>query len=373
MNIKTVLGPFAKYGSNVVAACAECGTDYVDITGEVTWAGQMRVSHGEAAKKSGARIISFCGFDSIPSDISIFAAIQALKEKIPAAKNLPIAEGTTWHCAEGVPNGGTIQTVRIIPLNLRRSFAQPVPFLADDPLVLAHPRQRFDPTKQGMKNAMAKSEWKNQLLRFEFFIKFGVSIPFLMSVVNAKIVYASSVALGYGKNFVYRERMFPVGFDHTAKLSFLSIIPAIIVQLGTIVAYIVIKLPVIGNMLVDYFFPAGSGPSDQACQSGKTEVYAQVTTEKDLTTGQIHRANCRIKFSGDPGNYVTSQCLCEAAWSLLINKDELPKRSEDGFGTPAELLGSVLLKRLMMTKVRTVSVRTNVRQNVSNNEMAMFC
>ena len=48
------IGPFAQYSSNVVAACAANGTDYVDITGEVNWAGQMRIKHGEAAGQSGA-------------------------------------------------------------------------------------------------------------------------------------------------------------------------------------------------------------------------------------------------------------------------------------------------------------------------------
>jgi short subunit dehydrogenase-like uncharacterized protein len=333
----------------------------------------MRVSYGDAAKKSGARIISFCGFDSIPSDLSIFASIQALRDKVPAAKGLPIREGTTWHCTEGSPNGGTVQTVESIPLNLRRSFAQAVPFFGEDPLVLTHPRQRFDPLNQEIKNAMAKSEWMNQLLSVESFVRFGVSVPFFMAITNSKVVYASSVALGYGKNFLYRERMFPVGFEPTAKLSLLSLIPAILVQVGTVLAFVFIKLPVLGKMFIDRFFPPGSGPSDQACQSGKTEVYAQVTTEKDPKTGQIHRANCHMKFSGDPGNFVTAQCLCEAAWTLLLHKDELPMKSDDGFGTPAELLGPVLLRRLMMSKVRSVSVRTNARQNVSKNELNMFC
>ena len=64
-----------------MASCAEIGVDYVDITGEVSWAGEMRSVYGEFAANSGARIISCCGFDSVPSDLAVFAAIQALKKK----------------------------------------------------------------------------------------------------------------------------------------------------------------------------------------------------------------------------------------------------------------------------------------------------
>ncbi len=65
-------GPFLLYGSSVVKACAETGTDYVDVTGEVFWYGEMLAAHGESAKKSGARIIPCCGFDSVPSDLGVW-------------------------------------------------------------------------------------------------------------------------------------------------------------------------------------------------------------------------------------------------------------------------------------------------------------
>jgi short subunit dehydrogenase-like uncharacterized protein len=355
----------------LVAACAECGTDYVDITGETGWAGEMRISHGEAAKRSGARIISFCGFDSVPSDISIFAAVQALQENLANSSiKVDIEEGTTWHFVEGGVNGGTIHTVMTTPLNLGRCFSQPVPFLADDPLVLSHPRKRFDPDLQATKNRMAKAEWLNQLLSFDSFMMMGVSAPFFMAIANAKVVYASAVSLNYGPNFVYRERVVPIGFQATTRLMLISIIPAIVFQLVTALVLCIVKIPIAGQKLVDYFLPPGSGPSDESCRSGKVEVYAEVTTSKD-NLGNIHRANCYMKFQGDPGNFVTAQCLSESAWCLLLNRNDLPPRSDDGFGTPAELLGSVLLKRLKTSKVRPVQVSTNVRQNVPKLEWVM--
>ena len=70
--ILTTVGPYARYGSSLVAACAEHGTHYCDLTGEVHWMRDMITAHQETAKASGARIVHTCGFDSIPSDLGVY-------------------------------------------------------------------------------------------------------------------------------------------------------------------------------------------------------------------------------------------------------------------------------------------------------------
>ena len=70
--ILTTVGPYARYGSKLVAVCAEHGTDYCDLTGESLWMREMISAHQQTAKDSGARIVHTCGFDSIPSDIGVF-------------------------------------------------------------------------------------------------------------------------------------------------------------------------------------------------------------------------------------------------------------------------------------------------------------
>jgi len=67
----TTVGPYAKYGSALVAACAEAGTHYCDLTGEVPWMRRMIDAHHDRAKQTGARIVHTCGFDSIPSDLGV--------------------------------------------------------------------------------------------------------------------------------------------------------------------------------------------------------------------------------------------------------------------------------------------------------------
>ncbi|MEJ7599511.1 MAG: saccharopine dehydrogenase NADP-binding domain-containing protein [Kofleriaceae bacterium] len=72
----TTAGPFAKYGSELVAACADAGTHYCDLTGEVQWMRRMIDAHHDRAKETGARIVHSCGFDSIPSDLGTWALQQ---------------------------------------------------------------------------------------------------------------------------------------------------------------------------------------------------------------------------------------------------------------------------------------------------------
>jgi short subunit dehydrogenase-like uncharacterized protein len=246
-----------------------------------------------------------------------------------------------------------------------------VPFLGEDPLVLANPHKRFDPDMKETKNRMAKAEWLNLLPHFESILMMGVSAPFLMAICNAKIVYASAIALNYGKKFVYRERYLATGFIYTTKWKLLSIIPALLVEIIAILGFIIVKIPFVGTKLVELLAPPGSGPPDHLCRAGKAEIYSQVTTAEDIL-GKIHRANCSLKFKGDPGNFITAQCLCESAIALLFNRAELPTRSEDGFGTPAELLGNILLKRLTQSKVRPVEMNTNVRMNADKQEWLTY-
>jgi short subunit dehydrogenase-like uncharacterized protein len=69
--VVSTVGPYALYGEPLVKACAETGTDYCDLTGEVHWIRRMIHAHEKAARKSGARIVHSCGFDSIPSDLGV--------------------------------------------------------------------------------------------------------------------------------------------------------------------------------------------------------------------------------------------------------------------------------------------------------------
>src|ERR1700759_3145277 len=65
----TTVGPYQPRGLALVGACAEAGTDYVDLTGEVLFERDSADRYHEVAAASGAKIGHGGGFDSIPSDL----------------------------------------------------------------------------------------------------------------------------------------------------------------------------------------------------------------------------------------------------------------------------------------------------------------
>ena len=201
-------GPFALHSNLVVEACATTGTDYVDITGEGNWGADMRHQHGSSSKESGSRIISFCGYDSIPSDICLYMAVTALRERLQQPSmtdgktTTPIAieSAELWHTSAGFPSAGTLRTMAGYPIDLINDFLHRrdgngtwslrwIPFFVNDSLLLTHPQlvrnAPNDPMCDAMRDQFAWNEWMNQFpIKINIPFNFGISIPFLMSPIN---------------------------------------------------------------------------------------------------------------------------------------------------------------------------------------------
>ena len=64
--IITTVGPYQRYGQPLVTACAQTGTDYVDLCGEPGWMAQMIPLLDAPARASGARVVFSCGFEFHP-------------------------------------------------------------------------------------------------------------------------------------------------------------------------------------------------------------------------------------------------------------------------------------------------------------------
>jgi hypothetical protein len=173
-----------------------------------------------------------------------------------------------------------------------------------------------------------------------------------------KVVQASAVALGYGDKFTAQERFLPMGYVGTKLLSIFALFPMAFVHCSTLLFAGILRLPVIGKKVAK-LVPPGSGLPDWLCDMGSNCVYCKVDAVVTDTDGtkKTHTGYSYLRWQGDAGNAVTAQCISEAALALVYNRDKLPKRSDDGFGTPAELLGDALLERFNETKVRPVEVK----------------
>src|SRR5215212_6307734 len=100
----TTVGPYLTYGEPLVAACAEAGTDYVDLTGEPEFVDRMYVAHHATAERTGARLVHACGFDSIPHDLGAYYAVQHLPDDVPitmrgVVRSRGTFSGGTFHSA----------------------------------------------------------------------------------------------------------------------------------------------------------------------------------------------------------------------------------------------------------------------------------
>ena len=106
----STVGPYQLYGTNLVAACAQAGVDYVDLSGETVWMRAMIDAYAEQARRSGARIVFSSGFDSIPSELGVFA-LQAFARETTGS---PIQR---IHChilqMRGGISGGTLASMRV--------------------------------------------------------------------------------------------------------------------------------------------------------------------------------------------------------------------------------------------------------------------
>ena len=106
--VLTTVGPYAKYGDQLVAACVRHGTDYCDLTGESHFVRDMIDAHDDIAKKNGARIVHCCGYDSIPSDLGTWMVQEATKERYGRyASRVKLAAGES----RGGASGGTLASL----------------------------------------------------------------------------------------------------------------------------------------------------------------------------------------------------------------------------------------------------------------------
>ncbi|KAF0683473.1 Aste57867_24507 [Aphanomyces stellatus] len=123
-------GPFRLFGEPLVRACSSTGTHYVDICGEPQFIETMMQRYNEDAKKSGAVIVSACGFDSVPSDMgTVFTTQQFPPEGCCSSVEAFIsvegkrAHATTYECVVlGLAAATDLQ-------KLRKSDNTPIPFI----------------------------------------------------------------------------------------------------------------------------------------------------------------------------------------------------------------------------------------------------
>jgi short subunit dehydrogenase-like uncharacterized protein len=307
----TTVGPYALYGSALLGACAEQGTDYCDLTGEPHWVREMIDTHQARAAETGARIVPSCGFDSIPSDLGVLMLHEQL-----AARGGRLAEvHYRVRRMKGAASGGTIAS----GLHMAERMSDPrVRRVLADPYSL-------DP--EGGPRVAGQEDW----LRPRKDAQTGRWLaPFFMAAVNTRVVRRSNALLGYayGREFRYDEAV-----DVGRGLAGMA--RAAATSAGMALSGAVAFAPV--RKLAQRFLPApGEGPSREERESGSFDIELLGVG----TAGE--RVRARVGAKQDPGYGATSWMLGESA--LCLAEDALPERG--GLLTPASCMGMKLVERL---------------------------
>ncbi len=298
----TTVGPYQQFGEPLVAACAEAGTDYVDLTGEPEFVDRMYVAHHRTAQASGARIVHACGFDSIPHDLGAFYTVEKLAAKGPVAVRGVVRAG-------GMPSGGTFHSALGAFSRARQMREAMVA------------RRKVEPRPEGRSSrAVAGKPGRDKVLGYWL-----VPLP----TIDPFVVARSGAALpAYGPRFTYSH------FAGTKTLRY-----AAGGALGASTIAVAAQVPPLKNLLLSRV-KQGDGPDP--ARRAKSWFTVEFIGEGDGRT--VHT---RVS-GGDPGYDETAKMLAESALCLAF--DDNPETA--GSVTTAQAMGQNLLARLVAAGIR---------------------
>ncbi len=308
-------GPFAKYGSQLVGACADAGTDYCDITGEVHWVRDMIDAHHQDAVKSGARLVHCCGFDSIPSDLGAWALQQEM-----IARGGPASQITAYvERLKGTMSGGTIASIFEVAkaVSADRSVARRIaaPYALNP-----------DPSYRGADRGDARGIGYDREAG-------ALTMPFLMAATNTRVVRRAHALAGFpwGEDFRYTE-------VSTAPPTVKGALRAAAMTGGLGVALLAASSPRLRPLLEKRLPKPGDGPSEAERNAGNFRI--RLVGKRDgeqlayLVADQL-----------DPGYGSTAKMLGQSALCLAFDPPG-PGPAAGGSLTPSIAMGAALVRRL---------------------------
>jgi len=324
--VVTTVGPYAKLGMPLASACAAAGTHYADLTGEVLFVRDSIDANHEEAERTGARVVHSCGFDSIPSDLGVWALAQRVAQDGEGTLGETVTHVRTLR---GGVSGGTIDSMRQQAIEA----ADPVRRRAvTDPHGLSPDRSAEPPSRNRTKDEFGLLG-KVQAVsgtRYDSVTKRWVA-PFFMASFNTRIVRRSNALTdwSYGREFRYDEVMDtgrgPMGAVKAGLTS--AVLGGLFAGMSTAPT----------RRVLDVVLPKpGEGPSEETMARGRFVFDIETTT----TTGARYRT--RVGAPYDPGYSGTAIMLGQAGLALV--SDELP--SAGGVLTPSVAFGAALVSRL---------------------------
>jgi short subunit dehydrogenase-like uncharacterized protein len=302
-SVLSTVGPYQLYGSELIAACAASGTDYLDLCGEPVWMRQMIDAHQATALSSGARIVFSCGFDSLPFELGVFFCQETAKKTLgaPASRVKGRVRAMT-----ATVSGGTVASTKASFSAAARDLS--LVALLQNPFVLT---PRFEGPKQPRGNKPLLDEDMGSW-----------TAPFVMATINTRNVHRSNMLMNfpYGKDFVYDE-MVLTGPGEQGEANAKRLVAAVNAE----------RMGSAGGL------KPGEGPSKEEQETG---FYDLLFVGIAADGRQVRVA---VRGDRDPGYGSTSKMIAECAICLLRDTPEI----SGGIWTPGAAMGNKLIKRLV--------------------------
>jgi short subunit dehydrogenase-like uncharacterized protein len=339
--VVSTVGPYSRHGLPVVAACVAAGTDYADLTGEVPFVRKSIDGYHQQALDNGVRIVHSCGFDSIPSDLSVYA----LHRRVADDDAGELGETTfLLRVYSGGSSGGTFTTMgdmMRIPSRdpeMRRLFDDPYSLSPDRD---AEPELGSQPDLPVLRGAEIAPElaglWTG---------------GYLMALYNTRCVRRTNALLNwaYGRRFRYRETMSMGSFFAAPLVAAMS--SATISGASRFGGRYLELLP--RGLVESLSPPPGIGYTTGSRGYYKVETYTTTTAGARYVATMTQHA--------DPGFSATAVMLGESALILAGDRDALSDRR--GVLTPVVAMGDALLARLPAAGVTLTTDRLPSRQGM---------
>ena len=307
----STVGPYQLYGSDLVAACAATGTDYIDLCGEPIWMRQMIDQHQAEAEAIGARIVFSCGFDSLPFELGVFFCQEQAKKILGAPATR--VKGRLREMPESI-SGGTYASIKATFSAATKDLG--LVRMLKDPFVLT---PGFEGPKQPPGNKPALDQDLNSW-----------TAPFPMSTINTRNVHRSNMLMGfpYGKDFVYDEMVLTgPGQQGEADAKLL--------------------MAATNKMSASHGPNPGEGPSKEERESGSYDLLFVALAPDGRQVRAAVGGDC------EPGYASTAKMISECA-ICLRDMPEVPA----GIWTPGAAMQDKLIKRLVENAGMTFRVET---------------
>ncbi|KAK8853397.1 hypothetical protein IAR55_004103 [Kwoniella newhampshirensis] len=344
--VMNLAGPYRWHnGEALVKACAESGKHYVDLCGEADWLARTVIPkyHGLAAS-TGAKIIPASGFDSVPSDLSVYVSLKTLQTAHPG---LTLADSTSFFQVKATMSGGTVQSmvsVAELPPDQRRSGEYALCPGVKSPKPAAPSLTYFLPSPP-----LSSPRWASFFFMFPFNRTIVRRSQYLSALTPARTSSTESDEPIHGEGMGYAE-----GLDIGA-----GRLGSGLASFGFFLFFgLFYTSKTLRNLFLRFLPKAGEGSSLEELEKGHYTV-TNVSTSKPLPFGETVQVVTKFEGDGDPGYLNTCYMLVESALSLVLPPPQgtslPPLAKQGGVLTPSTGLGGVLVERLKLCGMVRIS------------------